>query len=53
MPSMADQAMINLLGVKGGARKAFAENTADIARSMTPAEYQKAIQEGKIQQWVN
>jgi TP901 family phage tail tape measure protein len=43
MPSMADQAMINLLGVKGGARKAFAENTADIARSMTPAEYQKAM----------
>ena len=43
MPSMQDQAMINLLGVKGGARKAFAENTADIARSMTPAEYQKAM----------
>ena len=43
MPSMQDQAMINLLGVKGGARKAFAENTADIARSMTPAQYQKEM----------
>jgi TP901 family phage tail tape measure protein len=43
MPSMQDQAMINLLGVKGGARKAFAENTSDIARSMTPAQYQKEI----------
>lgn len=43
MPSMQDQAMINLLGVKGGARKAFAENTADIARSMTPAQYQDEV----------
>ncbi len=43
MPSMQDQAMINLLGVKGGARKAFAENTADIARAMTPAQYQKEM----------
>ena len=43
MPSMQDQAMINLLGVKGGARKAFAENTSDIARSMTPAQYQKEM----------
>jgi TP901 family phage tail tape measure protein len=43
MPSMQDQAMINLLGVKGGARKAFAENTSDIARSMTPAQYQDEV----------
>jgi TP901 family phage tail tape measure protein len=43
MPSMQDQAMINLLGVKGGARKAFAENTSDIARSMTPAQYQNEV----------
>jgi len=43
MPSLEEQAMINLLGVKGGARKAFAENTADIARSMTPAQYQAAM----------
>jgi TP901 family phage tail tape measure protein len=43
MPSLEEQAMINLLGVKGGARKAFAENTADIARSMTPAQYQDAM----------
>jgi TP901 family phage tail tape measure protein len=43
MPSLEEQAMINLLGVKGGARKAFAENTADIARSMTPQQYQDAM----------
>jgi TP901 family phage tail tape measure protein len=43
MPSLEEQAMVNLLGVKGGARKAFAENTADIARSMTPAQYQDAM----------
>jgi TP901 family phage tail tape measure protein len=43
MPSLEEQAMINLLGVKGGARKQFAENTADIARSMTPQQYQDAM----------
>jgi hypothetical protein len=39
MPSIAEQATINLLGVKGGAKKAFAQNTADLVRSMTPEEY--------------
>jgi TP901 family phage tail tape measure protein len=43
MPSMKDQAMINLLGVKGGARKDFALSTADIAKKMTPQEYNSAI----------
>ena len=43
MPSMQDQAMINLLGVKGGARKDFALSTADIAKKMTPQEYNSAI----------
>jgi TP901 family phage tail tape measure protein len=43
MPSMKDQAMINLLGVKGGARKDFALSTADIAKKMSPAEYNSAI----------
>jgi TP901 family phage tail tape measure protein len=43
MPSMQDQAAINLLGVKGGAKRWFAETTAPIAQSMTPAEYHDAI----------
>ena len=43
MPSMADQATINLLGVKGGAKRAFAENTAHIAKGMTPDAYHAAI----------
>ena len=43
MPSMQDQAMINLLGIKGGAKKAFAENTSGIARRMTPDQYHDAI----------
>ncbi len=47
MPSMQDQAMINLLGVKGGARKDFALSTADIAKKMTPQEYKAAV-DGEI-----
>jgi TP901 family phage tail tape measure protein len=43
MPSMEEQAMVNLLGVKGGAKRAFAENTADIARQMSAKEYHEAI----------
>jgi TP901 family phage tail tape measure protein len=43
MPSMKEQAAINLLGVKGGAKRWFAESTASIAKSMTPAEYNDAI----------
>ena len=43
MPSMQEQAAINLLGVKGGAKRWFAETTAPIAQSMTPAEYHDAI----------
>lgn len=39
LPSMAEQATINLLGVKGGARKDFAMATSDIARKMTPDQY--------------
>ena len=41
--SMEEQAIINLLGVKGGAKKFFAESTAEIAKSMTPAEYDAAM----------
>ena len=43
MPSMEQQAMINLLGVKGGAKKFFAQQTSGIAASMTPAQYDSAI----------
>jgi TP901 family phage tail tape measure protein len=39
MPSMAEQAKINLLGVKGGAKRFFAESTLDIPRGMTADEY--------------
>ena len=40
LPSLEQQATINLLGVKGGARKFFAQATSDIARNMTPKQYQ-------------
>ena len=43
MPSMEEQAMINLLGVKGGAKKFFAQETSSIAAKMTPKEYGAAI----------
>jgi TP901 family phage tail tape measure protein len=43
MPSMEQQAIVNLLGVKGGARKFFAQETSGLAASMTPAQYDAAI----------
>jgi TP901 family phage tail tape measure protein len=43
LPSMIDQAMINLLGVKGGARKDFAVNTAPIAAGMTAKQYNRKM----------
>ena len=39
MPSMAEQAKINLLGVKGGAKRFFAESTLDIPKGMTADQY--------------
>jgi TP901 family phage tail tape measure protein len=45
MPSMEQQAVINLLGVKGGAKKFFAQATSGIAGKMTPAQYDAAIKE--------
>jgi hypothetical protein len=40
MPSFKHQAMINLMGVKGsGAKKFFAESTADIPKGMTADQY--------------
>lgn len=43
LPSMEEQAMINLLGVKGGAKKWFAQSTSGIARDMSPMEYHNAM----------
>ena len=43
LPSMEQQAMINLLGVKGGAKKDFAISTAPLAAEMTPTQYGNAI----------
>ena len=44
LPSMEEQAMVNLLGIKGGAKKDFAENTLGIAQSMTAEEYNAGVQ---------
>ena len=43
MISMSDQARINLLGVKGGAKKFFAESTLNIPKGMTPKQYHEAM----------
>ena len=43
MPSMSDQARINLLGVKGGAKKFFAESTLNIPKGMTPKQYHETM----------
>jgi TP901 family phage tail tape measure protein len=61
MPSMEEQAVVNLLGVKGGAKKFFAQETSSLAASMTPAQYDSAIKteisksipklEGLIRSW--
>jgi len=41
--SMEEQAIINLLGVKGGAKRFFAESTSDIASKMSSAEYSASM----------
>jgi TP901 family phage tail tape measure protein len=43
LPSMGEQGMINLLGVKGGARKDFAVNTAPLAGKMTAKQYDRKM----------
>ena len=43
MPSMSDQARINLLGVKGGAKKFFAESTLAIPKGMKAKDYHEAM----------
>ena len=46
LPSMEDQALINLLGIKGGAKRAFAESTLGLMSGMTAEQYhQKMIAE--------
>jgi TP901 family phage tail tape measure protein len=46
LPSMEDQAMINLLGIKGGAKRAFAESTLGLMAGLTAEQYhQKMISE--------
>jgi TP901 family phage tail tape measure protein len=46
LPSMEEQAIINLLGIKGGAKRAFAESTLGLMAGLTPAQYhQKMIAE--------
>ena len=43
LPSMQEQAMINLLAVKGGARKDFAVNTSHLAGNMTAKQYERKM----------
>jgi hypothetical protein len=39
LPSMEDQALINLLGIRGGAKRAFAESTLSLMAGMTSQQY--------------
>ena len=43
MLPVRDQAMVNFLGVNGGAKRYFADATRSIAQSMTPAQYERAM----------
>ena len=43
LPSMEDQAMINLLGIKGGAKRAFAESTLSLMAGLTPQQYHQRM----------
>jgi hypothetical protein len=46
LPSMEEQAMVNLLGIKGGAKRAFAESTLSLMAGLTPQQYhQKMVSE--------
>jgi TP901 family phage tail tape measure protein len=48
LPSMEEQAIVNLLGIKGGAKRAFAESTLGLMAGLTPEQY-KAKMLGEIQ----
>jgi TP901 family phage tail tape measure protein len=43
LPSMEEQAMINLLGIKGGAKRAFAESTLALMSGLTPQQYHQRM----------
>jgi len=43
LPSMEDQALINLLGIKGGAKRAFAESTLGLMAGLTPQQYHQRM----------
>ena len=43
MLPVKDQAMVNFLGVNGGAKRYFADATRSIAQSMTPAQYERSM----------
>jgi TP901 family phage tail tape measure protein len=43
LPGMGEMGMINLLGVKGGAKKFFAQETSALAAKMTPKQYEQMI----------
>jgi TP901 family phage tail tape measure protein len=43
LPSMEDQALINLLGIKGGAKRAFAEATLGLMAGLTPEQYHQRM----------
>jgi len=49
LPSMEEQAIINLLGIKGGAKRAFAESTLGLMAGLTPEQYHQRML-GEIQQ---
>jgi TP901 family phage tail tape measure protein len=48
LPSMEEQAIVNLLGIKGGAKRAFAESTLGLMAGLTPDQY-KSKMLGEIQ----
>jgi TP901 family phage tail tape measure protein len=43
LPSMEEQAMINLLGIKGGAKRAFAESTLALMQNLNPQQYHQRV----------
>jgi TP901 family phage tail tape measure protein len=43
LPGMGHMGMINLLGVKGGAKKFFAQETSGLAAQMTPKQYHDMV----------
>jgi len=43
LPSMEDQATINLLGIRGGAKRAFAESTLGLMAGLTPEQYHQRM----------